>query len=182
GERSERAPHVHEDGIVVALAHSIRSFDLPVCFADDLVSAFGQDTMTARYDSWAALCEYCSRAANPLGRLMLGIAGYRDETLARASDALCTALQLTSLWQDFGSDWIIGRLYVPRDVTAACRAREMDLQAPFLNESWDAALRQCVDETRAQFERGRVLCDAVSGRLGYERRVTWLGGLRLLQE
>ena len=182
GERSERAPHAHEDGIVVALAHSIRSLDLPVAFADDLVSAFGEDTMTTRYDSWAGLYDYCRRAASPLGRLMLCIAGYRDEALAQASDAFCTALQLASLWQDFGNDWIIGRLYVPRDVTAACRAREMDLQAPFLNESWDAAMRRCVDETRAQFERGRALCDGVTGRLRYERRVTWLGGFRLLAE
>jgi hydroxysqualene synthase len=182
GKRSERAPHAHEDGIVVALAHSIRSLDLPVAFVDDLVSAFGQDTMTTRYDSWAELSDYCRRASNPLGRLMLIIAGYRDDALARASDAFCTGLQLTSLWRDFGADWIIGRLYVPRDVTAACRAREMDLQAPFLNEAWDAAIRQCVDETRAQFERGRALCDGVSGRLRYERRVTWLGGLRLLAE
>jgi phytoene synthase len=181
GERSECAPHAHEDGIVVALAHSIRSLDLPLAFADDLVSAFGQDTMTARYDSWADLYDYCRRIANPLGRLMLAISGYRDEALARASDAFCTALQLTSLWQNFGGDWTIGRLYVPRDVTAACRAREMDLQAPFLNESWDAAIRQCRDETRAQFERGRALCNGVSGRLGYERRVTWLGGLKLLE-
>jgi len=182
GERSERAPHAHEDGIVVALAHSIRSLDLPVAFADDLVSAFGQDTMTTRYDSWADLYEYCRRAATPLGRLMLMIAGYRDESLARASDAFCTALQLTSLWQDFAGDWIIGRLYVPRDVTAACRAREMDLQGPFLNEAWDAAIRQCVDETRTQFERGRALCDGFTGRLRCERRVTWIGGLRLLEE
>jgi len=153
-----------------------------MAFADDLVSAFGQDTMTTRYDSWADLYEYCRRAANPLGRLMLMIAGHRDESLARASDAFCTALQLTSLWQDFAGDWIIGRLYVPRDVTAACRAREMDLQGPFLNEAWDAAIRQCVDETRTQFERGRALCDGVTGRLRCERRVTWIGGLRLLEE
>jgi phytoene synthase len=182
GKRSERAPHAHEDGIVVALAHSIRSLDLPVPLADDLVSAFGQDTMTARYDSWAEVYDYCRRAANPFGRLMLNIAGYRDEALAQASDAFCTAMHLTSLWQDFSRDWIIGRLYVPRDVTAACRAREMDLQALFLNESWDAAIRRCMDETRAQFERGRALCDGVSGRLRYERRLTWLGGLMLLEK
>jgi phytoene synthase len=182
GERSERAAHAHEDGIVVALAHSIRSLDLPVALADDLVSAFGQDTMTTRYDSWADVYDYCRRAANPLGRLVLAIAGYRDEALAQSSDAFCTALQLTSCWQDFGGDWIIGRLYVPRDVTAACRAREMDLQAPFLNERWDAAIRACVDETRTQFARGRALCDGVTGRLRYERRVTWLGGLALLEQ
>ena len=181
-ERSDDAPHVHEDLIVVALAHSIRSLDLPLSWFDDLVSAFGQDTMTTRYDSWADVFDYCRRSANPIGRLVLAIAGYRDEALQQSSDALCTALQLTNFWQDFGHDWIIGRLYVPREVTAACRAREMDLAGPYLNDAWMAAMRQCVDQTRAQFEAGRAVCDGVAGRLRYELRFTWLGGMRILEQ
>jgi phytoene synthase len=181
-ERSEGAPHAHEDLIVVALAHSIRSLDLPVSLFDDLVSAFGQDTMTTRYDSWAGVFDYCRRSASPVGRLVLAIAGYRDPALHQSSDALCTALQLTNFWQDFGHDWISGRLYVPRDVTAACRAREMDLNGPFLNDAWMAALRECVDQTRAQFDEGRAVCDRVAGRLRYELRFTWLGGMRILEQ
>ena len=181
-EGSGRAPQAHEDLIVVALAHSIRSLDLPITLCDDLVSAFGQDTMTTRYDSWSDVFDYCRRSANPVGRLVLRIAGYRDEALDRSADALCTALQLTNFWQDFARDWLIGRLYVPRDVSASCRAREMDLNGPFLNESWMAAMRQCIDQTRAQFEAGRAVCDGVTGRLRYELRLTWLGGARILEQ
>jgi phytoene/squalene synthetase len=57
----------------------------------------------------------------------------------------------------------------------------MDLQGPFLNDAWDAAIRQCVDETRTQFEAGRAVCDGVTGRLRYELRATWLGGMRILE-
>ena len=181
-ERSDAAPQAHEDLIVVALAHSIRSLDLPIALCDDLLSAFAQDTMTTRYDSWADVFDYCRRSANPVGRLVLRIGGYRDEALDRSSDALCTALQLTNFWQDIGRDWRVGRLYVPRDVTAACRAREMDLNGPYLNQSWTAAIRQCVAETRRQFEAGRAVCDGVRGRLRYELRVTWLGGMRILEQ
>ena len=181
-EQSGRAPQAHEDLIVVALAHSIRSLDLPIALCDDLLSAFGQDTMTTRYDSWAEVFDYCRRSANPVGRLVLRIAGYRDEALDQSSDAFCTALQLTNFWQDFAHDWLIGRLYVPRDVTAACRAREMDLNGPFLNDSWMAAMRQCVDETRKQFEAARAVCDGVRGRLRFELRFTWLGGVRILDQ
>jgi squalene synthase HpnC len=180
-EGSGRPPHAHEDLIIVALAHSIRSHDLPLAWFDELVSACGQDTTTTRYDSWADLFDHCRRAANPVGRLLLRIAGHRDQALDAASDALCTALRLTRCWQDFSRDWVVGRLYVPRDVTAACRAREMDLQGPFLNDAWAAAIRQCVDRTRAQFEAGRALCDAVGGRLRYERRLTWLSGIGILE-
>src|SRR5258708_16599149 len=181
GHDTGAASQRHEDLIVLALAHSIRTLDLPLAVFDDLISAFGQDSMTTRYASWDEVLDYCRRSANPIGRLVLRIAGHRDEHLERSSDAMCTALQLTNFWQDFGRDWRAGRLYVPRDVVVACRAREMELEAPWLNESWMAVLAECVARTRATFAAGREVCDAVGGRLRYELRLTWLGGTRMLQ-
>ena len=178
-EDAEGAAHEHEDLIVAALAHSIRSLDLPMALFDDLVSAFGQDTMTTRYASWSDVFDYCRRSANPVGRLVLRIAGHRDEALDRSSDALCTALQLANFWQDFGRDWRSGRLYVPRDVQAASGASERDLvavPAGPLSAAWTSALAQCVAVTREQFAAGRAVCDGVRGRLRYELRLTWLGG------
>src|SRR5437867_5825675 len=125
-EAASAPPHDHEDLVVVALAHSIRTLDLPLALFDDLLSAFGQDTMTTRYDSWDELFDYCRRSANPIGRLVLCIAGRRDARLERSSDALCTALQLTNFWLDFGRDWRAGRLYAPRDVVVSCRPREVE--------------------------------------------------------
>ena len=179
-EPSADAPTEHEDLIVVALAHSIRSLDLPIALFDDLLSAFAQDTMTTRYGSWDEVLDYCRRSANPIGRLVLRIAGYRDDGLDRSSDALCTALQLTNFWQDVGRDWRAGRLYVPRDVAAACGAVEAELDGRSLTASWRAALDRCVAETRRYFDAGREVCDGVRGRLRYELRFTWLGGARML--
>jgi hydroxysqualene synthase len=182
-EAVEGAPHEHEDLIVAAVAHSIRSLDLPIALFDDLVSAFGQDTMTTRYASWTDVFDYCRRSANPVGRLVLRIAGVRDAALERSSDALCTALQLANFWQDFGRDWRSGRLYVPHDVQAASGASERDLiDAPAgpLTPSWTSAMAQCVAVTREQFAGGRSVCDGVRGRLRYELRLTWLGGQRIL--
>ena len=167
--------------IVSALAHSIRSLELPIALFDDLVSAFGQDTMTSRYASWADVFDYCRRSANPVGRLVLLIAGYRDEALARSSDALCTALQLTNFWQDFGRDWRAGRLYVPGEVARACGAVEADLMAGTMTPAWARAIESCVSVTRARFDDGRAVCDLVRGRLRLELRVTWLGGRRILE-
>jgi len=180
-ERASEPPHDHEDLIIVALAHSIRLLDLPLALFDDLLSAFEQDTMTTRYASWSEVFEYCRRSANPVGRLVLRIAGYRDETLDRSSDALCTALQLTNFWQDFGRDWQAGRVYVPRETQARCGAVEADLEKGIVTEGWSRALGECVGVTEHQFGRGREVCDAVAGRLGYELRFTWLGGRRMLE-
>ena len=183
-ERSSDAPHEHDDLIIIAAAHSIRTRDLPIACFDDLISAFGQDTTTTRYDSWADVFDYCRRSANPIGRLVLRIAGYRNEALARSSDALCTALQLTNFWQDFGRDWRAGRLYVPREVQAACGATEDDLAADSragLSGAWQEAIARAVAMTDEQFRRGRAVCDGVRGRLRYELRLTWLGGRRILE-
>jgi squalene synthase HpnC len=177
-------PIASEDLVPVALAHSIRSLDLPITLFDDLVSAFGQDTMTSRYTSWTDVFDYCRRSANPVGRLVLRIAGYRDIALDRSSDALCTALQLANFWQDFGRDWRSGRVYVPRDVQRSTGASERELtEAPAgpLPATWAAALAQCISVTKEQFAAGRAVCDGVRGRLRYELRLTWLGGYRILE-
>jgi hydroxysqualene synthase len=179
-ERDSAPPHAHEDLIIAATAHSIRSLDLPIALFDDLVSAFGQDTMTSRYASWTDVLDYCRRSANPVGRLVLRIAGRRDEALDRSSDALCTALQLTNFWQDFGRDWRAGRLYVPREVVDACGASEHDLAAGRTTAAWADALLQCVRVTRGLFAAGRRVCDDAGGRLGIELKLTWLGGSRVL--
>jgi squalene synthase HpnC len=180
GLEGDRAESSRDALIFVALGHTIRSLDLPLSLFDDLLSAFGQDITTTRYASWASLFDYCRRSANPVGRLVLRIAGYRDETLDRSSDALCTALQLTNFWQDFGRDWHAGRLYVPRDVQEACGASEGDVGEGRFTPAWACAIDECVATTRESFERGRLVCDAVRGRLRFELRLTWLGGRRIL--
>jgi phytoene synthase len=166
--------------ILSAVGHSIRSLDLPIALFDDLVSAFGQDTMTTRYTSWCDVLDYCRRSANPVGRLVLRIAGYRDDSLDRSSDGLCTALQLTNFWQDFGRDWRTGRLYVPAEVMRACGAGEDDLRAGHLSPAWARTIDACVAFTRRQFADGRDVCDGVRGRLRVQLRFTWLGGMRIL--
>jgi hydroxysqualene synthase len=169
-----------DDLMLTATANSIRALDLPLSLFDDLVSAFAQDTMTTRYASWADVLDYCRRSANPVGRLVLRIAGYRDAALDRSSDALCTALQLTNFWQDFGRDWRAGRLYVPADVQAAAGADEQQLSSRSMSDAWSRAIERCVAFTRERFAEGRVVCDGVRGRLRYELRLTWLGGSRIL--
>jgi len=175
------AGETRDDLIVLALAHSIRSLDLPVSLFDDLLSAFGQDTTTTRYASWRDVLDYCRRSADPVGRLMLRIAGTRDPDLDRSSDALCTALQLTNFWQDFGRDWRAGRLYLPREVQDQCGAREDDLAAGRMTPAWERALEMATAFTRERFEEGRLVCQKVGGRLGLELRLTWLGGTRVLE-
>jgi squalene synthase HpnC len=181
-EWSADTPTEHEDLIVVALAHSIRSLDLPIALFDDLLSAFAQDTMTTRYGSWDEVLDYCRRSANPVGRLVLRVCGYAGKEVESASDAVCTALQLTNFWQDLEIDWAKGRLYVPASIWQTAGARESDLDAGAMTLAWRQAVGDAASRTRALFERGRPVCDAVDGRLRFELRATWLGGTRILDK
>ncbi len=163
-----------------ALFDTIERFDLPVPLFTDLLSAFEQDVTTSRYETWSELLDYCRRSANPIGRIVLRLSGYRDEALHRASDDVCTALQLTNFWQDLAVDWPRGRLYLPEEVWLPHGATIADLTGGTWTPAWQAALIDCGQRTRALFERGRQVCDGVSGRLRYELRATWLGGTRIL--
>jgi hydroxysqualene synthase len=180
GVRLQPAREDPHDPIFLALAATIRARSLPIDLFDDLLSAFRQDITTPRYATWEAVLDYCRRSANPVGRLVLRIAGYDDRALDQSSDALCTALQLTNFWQDLDRDWQRGRLYVPIEDMDACHADTQDLDDRRLTEPWQRTLTRVGARTRTLFGAGRQVCNGVSGRLRHELRLTWLGGVRIL--
>jgi phytoene synthase len=170
------------DPVFLALGQTIRDFRLPLSLFEDLLSAFRQDVTTTRYETWADVLDYCRRSANPVGRLVLRVAGYDSPRLDEQSDAVCTALQLANFWQDLGRDLAIGRLYVPREDWMAAGAREEDLAAGRMTAEWRRVMAIMAERTRALFAAGRSVCDGVTGRLKYELRLTWLGGSRILDK
>ena len=128
------------------------------------------------------MLDYCRRSANPVGRLVLRIAGRATPDLDEASDAVCTALQLANFWQDFAIDWSRGRLYVPADIWRAHGASIESLDPNALDPAWRSSLRECCARTRELFARGRPVSEGVTGRLRFELRLTWLGGMRVLRK
>lgn len=187
GERLDRAVNGETAGephaeVFTALMHTIAVCRLPPALFHDLLSAFAQDVTVKRYATWEDVLDYCRRSANPVGRLVLRIAGYERPDLDAASDAVCTALQLTNFWQDLRIDWGRGRLYVPAAVVHAHGADEKDLDAGRLTTAWKATLSDVTDRTRALFDAGIPVADGVRGRLRVELRATWLGGTRILDK
>ena len=163
--------------IFTAVAGTIADCSLPGRLFADLISAFRQDVLVHRYEDWPALFDYARRSANPVGRLVLRIAGHRSPELDQWSDAICTALQFTNFWQDFDTDAARGRIYLPASELA--RQGLTSGQSP-AGPALAQALHEAVAVTRQLFTDGRPLCDALGGRLRYELRATWLGGVRIL--
>jgi phytoene synthase len=170
----------HTVAIFLAIGETIRSCSLPIALFEDLLSAFRQDVDVTRYSGWADLLDYCRRSANPIGRLVLRIAGRPTPQLDGWSDDVCTALQLTNFWQDLQRDYTRGRIYLPDDERRAHGAREEDLASGLITPAWQAALASAALRTRVLFNAGRPICDAFHGRVRFELRATWLGGTRIL--
>ena len=169
-----------EDPIFIALAETVRRLEIPKPLLLDLLSAFRQDTVKSRYDTWEELLDYCRRSADPVGRLVLLVFGYRDPALPPLSDAICTGLQLANHWQDLAVDLHRGRLYVPRALLDRHGVKEWDLNAGKVTDSFRALMDDLLARTRALFAAGRPLCDAVGKDLRFEMRLTWLGGSSIL--
>lgn len=172
---------VADDPIFIALSETIRELRLPVALFEDLLSAFKQDVTKTRYRDFDEVLDYCSRSANPVGRLILLLFDYRDEKLHRMSDDVCTGLQLANFWQDVSIDIRKDRIYLPADEMAHYGVTEDDLRSGRFTERYASLMKYQVERTHEIFNRGRMLSKLVSGRLAIELRLTWLGGMRILE-
>src|ERR1700761_1245729 len=113
--------------VFIALRETVLAQDIPKEPFADLLKAFRQDQFVKRYDNWDAVLDYCVYSANPVGRLVLYLCGYRDAERQRLSDATCTALQLANFWQDVSRDLEKGRIYIPLDEAARFGINEKDI-------------------------------------------------------
>jgi squalene synthase HpnC len=153
--------------VFVALQPTIHQFSIPAKPFEDLIDAFEQDQRVGRYQTWDQVIDYCRRSANPVGRLVLYLSGYREEARQELSDATCTALQLVNFWQDVRRDIIErDRIYVPADALTQHSLSHEDLIAHVKGErEIDArpVIRELVDRTWPLFETGRKLWPMIEG-------------------
>lgn len=168
--------------IFIALRSTLAQYDLPAQWLHDLVHAFSMDCTVRRYETSDDLLNYCRYSANPVGRLILTLFGYRDEELYRLSDSICTALQLANHWQDVAVDLDKDRIYLPQASWRRFGVMEEDLRARVATPEFKQMLAFEMERAREYFEMGRALPEKVKGRLRWELRFTWRGGVRILDK
>ncbi len=166
--------------VFVALHRTVERHDLPPEPFRDLIRAFVQDQTIQRYRDWEQLFAYCRWSANPVGRLLLYLCGYRDEERQRLSDATCTALPLANFWQDVSIDLGKDRIYLPLDLLAAHGCAVEDVLARRATAAFRAALREAVEVARGLFRRGLPLARMVDRRLSVDIGLFSRGGMRVL--
>lgn len=175
------APRQSRHPVFVALHESIVACDLPREPFLALVRAFRQDQTKTRFANMQELCAYSEDSANPVGRLVLYLCGYRDPHLHALADHTCTALQLANFWQDVSEDLIErNRIYLPADRMAAHGMDEALLRSGTATPAYRALLSELVHETRTMLLEGAPLIDRVDRELAATLRLFTAGGLSIL--
>jgi len=179
-ERCEQASVNHP--VFMALGDAIRTYKLPVACLHDLLTAFRMDVSIHAYATVDELMFYCRHSANPVGRLILALHGISHPVALTASDAICTALQLTNLWQDFSRDIPNGRCYLPEEWLKSADLSSTDLLEKDVSDQIQPALSQAVEYTDSLFKKGRELLPFLPFRLKLQIAATLRGGRKVLRK
>ncbi len=167
--------------VFVALQSTVQEFGIPAQPFRDLLTAFRQDQRTPRYQTFDELLGYCKNSANPVGRLVLYLGGYSDDTRQALSDYTCTALQLANFWQDVTRDILKGRIYIPLDDMARFGVVENDIQGRRFTPQFAQLMKYEVDRTRDLFTKGEPLLKMVDRRLQLDLQMFTAGGVEVLR-
>jgi squalene synthase HpnC len=166
--------------VLIALARTMSEFSLPPGPFRDLLKAFRQDQTVDRHPDWESILEYSRYSANPVGRIVLALAGYHDEHRQRLADFTSTGLQLANFWQDVSIDRGKGRVYIPRDCLAAHGLGEQDILTGRFDERYRDLMKDIVERTRLLFDQGLPLLPLVSPELRVDVDLFNRGGRAVL--
>jgi squalene synthase HpnC len=166
--------------VFVALQETIRECDLPRQLFHDLTHAFKMDQTKTEYNTWDELLEYSRHSANPVGRLVLWVCGYREENLAQLSDKVCTALQLANFWQDVVEDKERGRRYIPAESLLHFQVEEAQIEGRVFTPHFRAMIEDLVMRTRKMLQDGGVIAQRVDRELAVTLNLFRKGGDAIL--
>ncbi len=171
-----------EHPVFIALADTVDRFSLPITEFTELLSGFRTDLERRRYSTFEELHSYTRQSAEPVGRLLLYIAGYRSAEIHAYVEDLSSAVAIARLVQDVAADWQRGRVYLPAEDLRHFGVTEGDIAAARTSPAVGALVGYEVARTRALFARARPIVDLVGPDLAVELALTWHGGMRILDK
>src|ERR1700723_574392 len=166
--------------VFVALAETVRKFNIPKHEFSDLLIAFRQDQTVTRFETFSDLLAYCRYSANPVGHLVLYLCGYSDPQRQQLSDYTCTALQLANFWQDVSVDYAKARIYLPLEDLRRYSVSEEDIQQKRNTPAFCAMMKFEVERARQWFDRGLPLVSKVDKELAVDIELFSRGGQEIL--
>jgi len=167
--------------VFVALADTVRRFDIPREPFANLLAAFRSDVNFTPFATLDDLLGYARNSANPVGRLVLYLFGYRDAERQRLSDLVCSGLQLANFWQDVAIDFAKGRVYIPQADLERFGMTASDLARGAATPAFVELMRHETAVARAMLAQGAALHRIVDRRLSRDILMFAGGGLAILR-
>jgi squalene synthase HpnC len=174
------APERSMHPVFVALHETVRECGVPRQLFADLLHAFRMDQVKPTYDTWDELLVYSHYSANPVGRLVLWVCGYKEESLALLSDKVCTALQLANFWQDVVEDADRGRRYIPAEDMMRFSVEEGQLAGRVFTPEFRDLIEDLVVRTREMLREGGTISSYVDKELAVTLDLFRKGGDAIL--
>jgi len=137
--------------VFVALSDAAQRFEIPLEPALDLLRGARMDVGIDRYESYAALQEYCYLVASTVGLLVTPVLGAESPAAREYAVALGRAMQMTNILRDVGEDARMGRIYLPGEDLRAFGCREDDIFAGRVSASFGALMRFEIARVRALY-------------------------------
>jgi squalene synthase HpnC len=172
----------YENDYEIALHNTITVMHLTPDLFFDLLTAFKQDLIKKRYQSFEELLDYCKYSANPVGRLLLELNGIRDNNAFHYSDKICTALQLINFYQDVKIDHDMNRIYFPLDEMNMFAVTENMFELNKINLNLEKLVKYNIYRAGKILEEGKKLLEFLPRRLKIEIKWTVLGGKEILNK
>jgi squalene synthase HpnC len=166
--------------VMLALQQTICQHNLAPQPFLDLLSAFRQDQHVIRYYDDQHLHDYCRNSANPVGRIVLQLAGVAQPEAFLLSDRICTGLQLANFCQDMARDAQLGRIYAPQAGWAAHGVDEAMILRGQVTDPLRRLLAEWVAQARQELQAGWPLLELVPGWLQKDLSLFIGGGLAIL--
>ncbi len=170
-----------ENPIFIALRNTIKECGLSTESLFRLLEAFEFDAKgEVQFETFDDLRWYTSRSADPVGELVLGLFGYKDQERIRLSNEICSALQLLNFIQDIKEDIENKRYYYPKE---DCGIFAIDItEIPLNHQRLSLATLFELERVEALLDRGTPLAESVRGRLRYELRAIIISARKLISK
>ena len=174
-----------------SLGAMIKARKLPYQPFYDLLDAFSQDISKTRYANYDEVLDYCSRSANPIGRLMLHLYAQSSASNIKLSDNICSALQIINFLQDIAIDFKKNdgkqRIYMSQEEMATFAISEQHIKAyvegsKIIDENWQQFMLFNLNRVKQLLYAGKPLGRILTGRIGFEMRLIIAGGERIIHK
>ena len=153
-----------ENPIAAGLAEAVRTFAIPREALVAIIDGVEMDLDQARYETAEDLYPYCYRVASAVGLCCIEIFGYTDPRAREYAIKLGTALQLTNIIRDVGTDARAGRIYVPQEDLRKFGVTAADLRTGRYTDEFVRLMRHQAERARQFYRAAQESFPTADGR------------------